>query len=540
MALSKQVKKFTKIIVAVVISVFAIQVIGMFPSLLHASGQTSSEPNLSSITLTSYNGNDQSGVADLAAGKIATYDAVGGLTPAEISQLNSSFAKTSTPSNLYDVLLNPVNTTFGFNPLQFMAVRQAVNYIVDRNYFVDNLLGGYGIPALSALAGEPDSLVVANTTAKYASYSQYNLALANQTIYNTLTAHGATYAASSSGGNKTWTYDGSPITLYLIQRTDDPTRDTYAGFLASQFEDLGFTVSLVPATLDKEISLVYSADPHNSTWDILPEAWGAAYLYYDEGLPASLNSPIGGLSPFSDSTSLSLGTYNDTTYEQSDLIQNSNAADQVGLQLLEGNFGSLAQRSALLNNDTNLGFQLAVRIYLATSLSVYASNPSLVTNITPQFVEDPILNSLSYITMNSPTGTANIGVRYLEQGALNPVGGWSEGYSVGTSAGVVLPLVYYQPATAYDYAIGFNYKIDSISPTANDSIPSSAMEYNYTTGDFVHVPNGTMAKVAVDVNYASLLNSEKWSDGQPITLADLMYQYVIFENASLSTNRLHL
>ncbi len=82
--------------------------------------------------------------------------------------------------------------------------------------------------------------------------------------------------------------------------------------------------------------------------------------------------------------------------------------------------------------------------------------------------------------------------------------------------------------------------LDSISPAANVTVPSTALEYNYTTGDFVHVPNGTMAKVAVDVNYAPLLSSEKWSDGQPITLADLMYQYAIFENASLSTNRLDL
>lgn len=535
MALGKRTKYFTQISVVVVLAIFALQIFGVLPAMVfNASGQSNSGPNLTSITLTSYNGNDQSGVADLAAGKIAAYDFA--LTPAELTELNSSFSRISTPSDLFDLLLNPVNTSFGFNPFQFAAVRQAVNYVVDRNYFVDTLLGGYGIPALSALAGEPDSLVIANTTAVYSNYSQYNLALANQTIYNTLTANGATYAASSSGGNKSWSYDGTPITIYIIQRTDDPTRDTYAGFLAAQFQDLGFTVSLVPATLDKAITLVYSSDPRNSTWDIYPEGWGAAYLYYDESLPASLDSTLGGLTPFTDSLGLSLGTYNDSAYEQPDLIQNGNMADQASLALLEGQFTSFAQRSALLNNVTNLGFQLGVRIYLATSLSAYAANPNLISNITPQFVEDPILNTLSYITMKSPTGSANIGVRYIEQGSLNPVGGWNDEYSVGTSAAAVLPLIYYQPSTAYDYAIGFNYNIDSISPTANTAVPTSALEYNYTDGQFVHVPNGTMANVAVNVNYAPLMSAEKWSDGQPITLADLIYQYVIFENASLSSN----
>jgi len=177
-----------------------------------------------------------------------------------------------------------------------------------------------------------------------------------------------------------------------------------------------------------------------------------------------------------------------------------------------------------------------VRIYVATSLAAYGANPKLLTNITPQFVEDPVLNSLSYITMNSPTGTANIGVRHLAEGALNPIGGWKDAYAVQTSSSVALPLIYYQPATGYDYAIGFAYKLNSISPTANTSLPSSALMYNYTSGKFVHPPNGTMARVAVDVNYAPLFKAEKWSDGQSISLADLLYQYVVYENASLNTN----
>lgn len=534
MAFSKKSQRFSKIIVAIVLSIFALQVFSMLPAFVfNSSGQSGSGPNLNTITLTDYNGNDQSGVADLAAGKIAAYDFA--LTPAESSELNSSFSRISAPAALYDVLLNPVNTTFGFNPFQFTVVRQAVNYLVDRNYFVDDLLGGYGIPALSALAGEPDTLVISNVTAQYSGYMQYSLALANQSIYNTLTAHGATYSKGSNG-NYTWSYDGSPITIYLIQRTDDPTRDTYAGFLASQFQDLGFTVNLVPSTLDKANSLVYGSDPHNSTWDVYTEGWGAVYEYYDESLPASLSSTQGGLTPFSDALGLSMGTYNDSAYEQNDLVQNGNLADQAALDLLLGNFSSFAQRDSLLDNVTALGFQSAVRIYVATSLAAYGTNPNLITNITPQFQEDPVLNSLSYITMNSPTGTANIGVRYLEQGSLNPVGGWADSYSVQSSAGVVLPLVYYQPATGYDYAIGWNYKLDSISPTANTTVPTSALEYNYTTGSFVNVPNGTMAKVAVDVNYAPLMSAEKWSDGQPITLADIIYSYVIFENASLSAN----
>ncbi len=339
MALSKRNRIYSKLIVAVVLSVFAIQILAMLPAFVfNTSGQTGSGPNLSSITLSDYNGNDQSGAADLAAGKIAAYDYA--LTPSELSQLNSSFSKISAPSSLYDLLLNPVNTTFGFNPFQFETVRQAVNYVVDRNYFVDNLLGGFGIPALSAFAGQPDMLTVANTTARYSSFSQYSLALANQSIYGTLISKGAQLSSSGSSGNKTWMYNGQPVTIYLVQRIDDPTRDTYAGFLASQLQDLGFTVDTVQATLTKANTLVYGSDPHNATWSVYPESWGAVYLYYDEGLPASFGSTEGGVAPFSDNIGLTMGNYNDTAYEQSDLIRQGNQADQISSALFGGNFNS--------------------------------------------------------------------------------------------------------------------------------------------------------------------------------------------------------
>jgi peptide/nickel transport system substrate-binding protein len=536
MVLSKTNEKILKIAVVVVFAIFAVQILAIMPSVLfRASGQYSSGSGLNSITLTDYNGNDQSGVADLAAGKVAAYDFQ--LTPTELAQLNSSFSKIVTPSALYDILLNPVNTSWGFNPFQFQTVRQAVNYVLDRNYFIDNLLGGNAIPAISPYAGEPDALVVSNTTAEYTAFLQYNLALANQSIYQTLVSAGATYGPSS-GGNSSWSYNSQPITLNLIQRTDDPIRDEYAGFLASQFEDLGFKINIIQATLAKANSMVYGSDPYNSTWSVYTESWGGVYQYYDESLVSSFAGTLGGVTPFSDAIGDAMGAYNDSAHEAPSLIQQGNQIDSVALQLFEGQFNSFSQRSQLLNNITNLSFQSAVRIYVATSLNAYAFNPAQLSKVTPNFLEDPILNTNSYMTMASATGSSsvNIGVRYLEQGALNPIGGWKDSYSVAGSAGVVLPSLYYQPSTAYPYGIGFTYKLDSISPTANDTLPSSALYYNYTTGDFDHVANGTQAKTAVTVNFAPLLSSEKWSDGQPITMADLIYQYVIYENASMNAN----
>ncbi len=137
-------------------------------------------------------------------------------------------------------------------------------------------------------------------------------------------------------------------------------------------------MSLVQATLDKANSLVYGSDPHNATWNVYPEGWGAVYGYYDEALPASFASTQGGLTPFSDGLGLSMGTYNDSAFEQSDLIQEGNQADQIALTLFAGNFDTFAQRAELLNNITNISFETAVRVYLSTALAAYGTNPNLI------------------------------------------------------------------------------------------------------------------------------------------------------------------
>lgn len=523
-------KTTAKIMIVVVLAVFGLQVVfSSFGGITYSSA-VSSTSSLSQITLTSYNGQDSSAVADLAAGKIASYDFE--LTPTETAQLPSSFATMSTPSALYDLLINPANTTYGFNPFQFEQVRQALNYIVDRNFFVQSptLLGGAGIAGISPYAGEPDSLVVANTTAQYSGYYNYSISEASAVITPVLEQHGATLS------NGKWMYQGSPITVYVFDRTDDPIRHTYAGFLETQLSNLGFTVTPIAGDLSKEISVVYGADPANSTWTILPESWGGIYGYYDESLVASFTGTYGGYAPYSDTTGLAMSAFNDSKYDSPTLVQQGNEADQLAANLLGGNFNTTAQRDSMLQNLTNLSFETATRIYLGTALNVYASNPSLISNITPNFLESPVLNLMSYLTMSSSTGTANIGVRYLSQGSFNPIAGDTDEYTVDLSSGLYLPLYYYQPSTAYPYTIGVNLQLNSISDVANTPVPSTALMYNYTTGNFVNVASGTDAKTVVTVNFAPLFSSDKWADGQPITLADMLYQYVIGENATFNSN----
>ncbi|MDA4135086.1 MAG: ABC transporter substrate-binding protein, partial [Thaumarchaeota archaeon] len=268
-----------------------------------------STPSLNTITLTDYGGNDQTGVSDLVAGKILAYDFA--VTPTEASTVPSNFQQFKTPAAWYGLEINPTNTADGFNPLQFQQVRFALNYLVGRSYFVGTLLGGNGIPTYSVFGGEPDELVTSTATAVDANITD-SITIANSTIYSALIAQGATFKSTAT---PQWSYKGQPIVISIFDRTDDPVRHAYDGYLAAQLQKVGFQVTLIPGTLATAETAVYGTDPVNATWDIYPASYGFTYSYYDEGF-AELYAPIAGAIPASSSEGLAFGAFNDTAREQ--------------------------------------------------------------------------------------------------------------------------------------------------------------------------------------------------------------------------------
>lgn len=516
-----------------ILSVLALSSLVAVP-FAHAQSTTTSSttvpasPSLNTITLTSYNGDDQTGISDLVSGKILAYDF--GVTPSEASTIPSTgFNEYDAPSAWYGLEINPTNTTDTFNPFQFQQVRFALNYLVNRENFVDNILGGQGIPTISVYGGEPDQLVTSGSTAQFSNVT-YSVQVANSTIYTALIAAGATFKSTST---PQWYWHGQPITVTIFNRSDDPVRDEFDGYLEQQLEAVGFAVAMIPGTLASAGTTVYGTDPVNATWDIYPASYGAVYSYYDEGF-AELYAPIAGAIPASSTLGDAFGTYNDTAYEQPSTLSLLNTADQYALDFFNTNFSSFAQRDADLDALTVAGIQAAVVIGIATSLSPYVASSSL-SGVSSNFVDDPLLNALSFLTMNTASGTADIGVRYLNEYALNPVGGDDDSYAAAWSEATSFPYEFYQPSTGYLYPVGWSFQVMADSSVANVTVPTSAVVLNATEDKFVNVAAGTEAKTAVIANFAPML-SQSWQDGQPLTLADIIYQYILAGEVTQNPN----
>jgi len=489
--------------------------------------QTSSYPASTSITFISYEGNNANGVTAFQNGQIAFY--AYSLPPSEYTSLPAGAKSYLLPATLYDVLINPLNTTFGFNPFQFQEVRFALNYVLNRTYFVDSILGGYGIPSISLYSGEPEMIKLLPTLSKYSNIN-YNFTYANETIYKVLTAHGAQYI------NGKWYYNGKPITVYVFERTDATVRKIYAEYLVTQLQKLGFTVETIQGNLQKQIAVVYGSDPANSTWNIAVEAWGGVYSYYDSGLAIGLYSTWGADMPFSSYYGLSFGSFNDTKYESPLLLNEANKIDNLSQIILQSQFTSEEEYYKIYNEIVDLGINMSVRLGLGMSLApVYTL--SNIQGVYPSYALNTLLNFQTYLNiMNGTYPNITIGVRFLSQGAANPGAGFTDSYTDAIGYALFTPAFLYVPGTGYTIPYIYSYKIVNLTPEATVPVPSDALWWNPATQQISKVPVNTTAQMAVIYNFAPLFNNDKWADGQNITLADIIYQYIVASEMSLNSS----
>ena len=485
-------------------------------------------PALNSITFVDYAGNDASGVADLQANKIDAYDFA--LTPSASASLPSSYNQYVAPASLYGLYVNPQNTsgtTGQFNPFYFQQIRFALNYLIDRSYFGQTLEGGNFLQCISAVCGEPDSVTVAGAVAAFSNVT-YNFNFANQTIYSTLTANGATYT------NHEWSYKGQPITIGLFDRTDDPIRHAFMQYLNTQLQKVGFQTKVIPGTLSVAYSVVFGTDPANATYDIYPASNGQIWGYYDSNALNFYSAGYYSDLPASDHYGPNwIGGWDNTT-QQAYTTSLYDKADVYGtIPLLTSNFSTLAQRAEQLSNLTYYGVLAATYIALGTSLAPYATTGA-VSGVTPNFLQDPFGNYQNYMTMSvsasGASATVNalkLGVRHITNGAVNPVGGDDDVYSDVTQAAGALPLWSYGPSTGYPYSTGMTYTVNGNSFSTNIAVPTSAIWFNGTSDQWANAAANTKAQDDVTVNVANLLSHTTWGDGQPVTLADLLMQYIM-------------
>jgi len=168
----------------------------------------------------------------------------------------------------------PVDQTLApgvFNPFELRDVRNALNYLIDREYINDQLFGGYGTThaalwnnASPEVARDPFFFRDLNRDARY------NITRAHDLVFNALNASGATF-------NGTWSWQGNPIVVNFVIRIED-ARTRIGDYVANQVERLGLTVNRMYKTGAIAFSIVYNGPPDTGAWMLYTEGWAPTQI----------------------------------------------------------------------------------------------------------------------------------------------------------------------------------------------------------------------------------------------------------------------
>lgn len=430
------------------------------------------------------------------------------------------------------LMFNPAEFSNGeLNPFSDQKIREAMHWVVDRNYVVQEIYKGLAIPRYSVLTTVfPDYAryadIMRGLEAKYA----YNYDKAETVVTERMTALGAEKVDGK------WTYNGTPVSLKFVIRTED-NRRPIGDYFAGQLESLGFEVERLYKNRTEASPYWVQSDPAEGTWSLYTAGWISPSIARDEGIQfSSYFAPRGFGIPL-------WQAYNPPA-----------EFDDAALKLETNDFKDLAERRKLFEIALPYSMEEAYEIWVVDEVS-----------FSPRVGDLSVASDLAGGTAGSYIWgqTLRLGdqeggsVRIAQPGILvepwNPIGGSNWIYDSmpqrGTSdngavpdpfTGLALPQRLESAEVEVQEGLPVQKSLDWVDLKFEPQIdvPADAwVDWDATQQRFITVgekyPDGLTAKSKVTVTYPKdLFDTVKWHDGSPLSVADfVMSMIMIFDPA---------
>jgi len=396
----------------------------------------------------------------------------------------------------YSMLVNP-SISDKFNPFSITELRFALNYLIDRNLIVNELIGGYGNAMISNYGiFSADYLSIIEELESF--HFKYNPALADEIISRELEGAGAEKI------DGLWHYNGKQIEITFFIRSDDPVRKSIGEILSSELEKIGFKVNKDFGDLNKAFVVVYGSNPADQKWHLYTEGWGSSgFSKYDSAGLAQMYSPWFSNMP---------GNNNPTYWNyENDYI------DSITKKIYVSDFKSSDERSSLIKQATKEGVSESVRIFLASKTDQYVANDNV----------DGVINALGagvptrFTTINakSDDNSLVVGVKQIYQGAWNPVGGFSDTYSNQIWLNIYDPGVFSHPFTGKTIPIRTDWHVENFGSDAKITVPDDAISWDIDTQRWENV--GVGREATSKITFDLILGN--WHHEQRIDMNDILY-----------------
>ncbi len=474
----------------------------------------------------------QSAITQIGAGAIDLFSY--GLAADKLAEIKAAnLCYTQSYGTYYSFIYNPAvfTDTTKLNPFSNLKIREATNWLIDRNYINQEVYAGGALPKLLPLTTQlVDYTNVIDVARGLEAYYAYNFEKGKEVIVAEMEAMGATVGADGK-----FMFNDAPVTLeFLIRNDGDGTRLTMGNYFATQMESVGFTINRQEKKSSELSPLWIGSTPSDGLWNLYTGGWGSSGLNRDEKnifqemyLPSSAQ----GIPLFLDNAV-------NPTFQQ------------LGDDLANGNFTTLEQRHDLMVEALPLAVQDSLQTWIV-DLQTYAPfncelevSSDVGAGVETTFmapynlrfagVEGGQLKNGSTDTMftdpwNPVDGSNWVGSSFIQNATA------SRGLMPDPYTGLAWPLRAEKADLVVQTGLPVGTNLDWVNLSFEDTItvPADAwVDWDAATQKFITAgekfPEGLTAKTKSVIYYpADMYETVKWHDGQNLSAADFVMNMIM-------------
>jgi peptide/nickel transport system substrate-binding protein len=452
----------------------------------------------------------------------------------------SGLSTTRSVGGYYGISLNPAvfTDTNVLNPFSNRKIREALNWLIDRNYINQEIYAGGSLPKLLPLTtqlAEYTNLIdtARALEAKYA----FNPDKAKEVIDAEMPGMGA-----ELGSDGKWQFNGAPVTLIFLIRPDgDGTRLPMGDYVANQLETVGFTIDRQYKTSSEAFPIWLGTTAADGQWHLYTAGYTPGGFPRDERnsccQQAYLNTSIQASEPF-------ISNVSDPEFQQ------------LGDDLAQGNFSSKEERDQMMRRALELALEDSLFVWTIEqqSYAPYNNDLQVTWDLALNYEAAPVgaynlrwkdqeggvvkigTNDLFTQPWNTIAGSNWVWdsavMRSTTQGTSNVIGGG--GLMADPFTGLAYPQRIESAELVYREGLPITQNLDWLTVTTVPQldVPEDAwVDWDATEQRFITAaekfPEGTTANVKSVVVYpADLFDTVKWHDGSPISVGDFVMSMI--------------
>ena len=441
----------------------------------------------------------------------------------------------------YGISLNPAvfTDTTQLNPFSNRKIREALNWLIDRNYVNQEIFAGGSLPKLLPVTTQlVEYTNLIDTARALESKYAYNLEKAKEVIDAEMLGMGAELGADSK-----WEFNGAPVSLIFLIRSDgDGTRQPMGDYVSNQLESIGFTVDRQYKTSSESFPIWLGTTAADGQWHMYTAGYNSAGL-------GSLRDESGNIQQSYLNTSIQAGE-----------PYISNVSDpefqQLGDDLAQGNYSSREERDAMMARALELSLEDSLFVWVIDQqvYAPYADNVQVTFDLATG-PESTNVGPYNLRFTDQEGGTMRIGTNDLFTQPWNTVGGsnwvWDAAVMratvMGTSnvggggglmadpyTGLAYPQRIASAELTFREGLPINQTLDwlTVNAVPQVDVPADAwVDWDAAEQRFITAaekyPDGLTANVKSVVVYPSdLYDTVKWHDGSPISAGDFVMSMI--------------